>query len=439
MSKPKISGRFAVILISLIVLFCNAQAQLASSKWDDQPEELKKIIETLNTVSQAPKANPDEIMALKSRIEQYSRRHSKADLNWQYWGNSVENIYRLASKQIAKNYEEAEAFVQEGVRLLTSARPDDPNAAMTPMLHLVVFHIHDWVETNPKECAKLWDDTGNWFARQKPSDSKNLWSFHRATIETRILENMNSHFGDSTETSSRRRIVENYIADSKINPSSRSVALRVLVDYLKNKGELKSISYLVDKINFGNVLDPNFFYSQMMIAIHGEKDWSKATKIFESLSKAIETKKGPMGRPLKPSELRTLDSILQIYLSNKPEGELKAKQPVTRQESPLERHLATRNNLGTGTPNKQQITGELLVMSEEFKNNPESREEVAKKLLPYLVKGMTTSELVELLGEPTMKRDSVWRYSVDGPKAIDVYFDNKGIVQRIVTGRYSGH
>lgn len=78
-------------------------------------------------------------------------------------------------------------------------------------------------------------------------------------------------------------------------------------------------------------------------------------------------------------------------------------------------------------------SAQLQEISSEFRANPMFRESSAQRILPYLAKGMTAEEIVTLLGEPTDKSSdgSFWQYSVFYSKAIDVYFNFQGTVERI--------
>ncbi|NLB56378.1 MAG: hypothetical protein GX811_11560, partial [Lentisphaerae bacterium] len=194
--------QLALVVLVLALFTIDGRATLKSSKWEDQPEELQEIVQRLASVSDEKgvannkrTSSSDEILKLKSEIDQYSQSHSGTNLNWHYWGNSVESIYRLASRQVAKNYGESEAFVLEGVRLLQASENDDPNAALIPMLHLIVFHVHDWVESHPIETGQLWDSSGKLFSHSESSYARSLWEFHRATVESRILDNLGAQFG----------------------------------------------------------------------------------------------------------------------------------------------------------------------------------------------------------------------------------------------------
>lgn len=104
-----------------------------------------------------------------------------------------------------------------------------------------------------------------------------------------------------------------------------------------------------------------------------------------------------------------------------------------QEEAPLTKPLADRKAGEDVTPpNNHPDIDDLSPVIKEFKANPGFREDSAKKLLPRLTKGMAADAVAELLGVPTDKDDRVWRYSVFYSKAIEVYFDEKGVVTEIM-------
>jgi hypothetical protein len=115
-----------------------------------------------------------------------------------------------------------------------------------------------------------------------------------------------------------------------------------------------------------------------------------------------------------------------VVIAEAPEQEVAAEAPLTKL-------LADRKAGEDVTPpNNHPDIDDLSPVIKEFKANPGFREGSAKKLLPRLTKGMAADAVAELLGAPTDKDDRVWRYSVFYSKAIEVYFDEKGVVTEII-------
>ena len=77
---------------------------------------------------------------------------------------------------------------------------------------------------------------------------------------------------------------------------------------------------------------------------------------------------------------------------------------------------------------------QIAKASAEFKENQNFRSEPAKKLVPQLKIGMTTTDVEALLGKPNKKyrNDLRWNYILDYSLFINVQFDSNGKVQKIV-------
>jgi hypothetical protein len=104
-------------------------------------------------------------------------------------------------------------------------------------------------------------------------------------------------------------------------------------------------------------------------------------------------------------------------------------------------------NVSKATPNDTEIrlmqeatagvslNPELARASAEFQQNSGFglRPKPARKLLPYLKKGMSKSEVKSLLGEPSRVSDDelFWSYTIFYSQSIDMYFNRHSRVERI--------
>ncbi|NLB54465.1 MAG: hypothetical protein GX811_01625 [Lentisphaerae bacterium] len=315
------------VLITLVA-FClfggDVFSALKGSRWEDQPEELKKIYESWRETAgekgimrNHPASTPEEILKLKSAINEYSKSHYGTNLNWQYWGRSVESIYRLASTQIAKTCAESEAFVMEGVRLLQAAEIDDPDAALTPMVNLIAYHLHDWVESNPLECTKLWDNADRWFSLQDASSSKSYWNFHCATIQVRLLESISSKIQDPLMRSSRLQILGNYILNKSVNIRYRLIALRCLTNSLYKTGTIAELMHLVEALKDEEGLNADYYYARMAVNLFGDGNWEAATETLKTLCEYYAENQGASkGSGLKGYEQELLELALDLFYEN---------------------------------------------------------------------------------------------------------------------------
>ncbi len=120
-----------------------------------------------------------------------------------------------------------------------------------------------------------------------------------------------------------------------------------------------------------------------------------------------------------------------IKVLRKPTTASSARQKASSLETPrlTDNHLEAPMN-------------DLAHISSEFKDNPGFREVSAQGILPFLSIGMTSREILEILGPPTTKSspphsrtekdETLWRYAVFYSKTIDVYFCPKGKVEKIM-------
>jgi hypothetical protein len=92
---------------------------------------------------------------------------------------------------------------------------------------------------------------------------------------------------------------------------------------------------------------------------------------------------------------------------------------------------------GINTDSTNSMSDELRQAIAGFKTHDYGhQEEHARKLMPYLVNGMTREAVFELLGEPDHRASdgSDWVYTILTSKIICVYFDPQGRVREVFQG-----
>jgi len=146
----------------------------------------------------------------------------------------------------------------------------------------------------------------------------------------------------------------------------------------------------------------------------------------------------PEGRAVASKEIQNTNHVQVAYSSDSGFGtEIVAIPDVPKQKMATEAIPTSRNadrKVGEDVTFQKNTSypDDLLPAMEEFRSNPGFRESSAKRLLPHLAEGMTVEAVTELLGKPTDKDDRVWRYSVFYSKLIEIYFDEKGAVTKIM-------
>ena len=83
---------------------------------------------------------------------------------------------------------------------------------------------------------------------------------------------------------------------------------------------------------------------------------------------------------------------------------------------------------------EQKMEPEIISAIAEFKNNPGCRHEVAEKIIPFIRHGMSTQDVVAMLGSPSEKarEGTIWRYGLFYSKSLEIYFGSDGKVQKVV-------
>ena len=213
--------------------------QHRAPKWEGQPKELAELVAESRELGKmcdygVKRVREPQFMKriveCRERMDKYTREHSGKDINWVYWGTAFRDIYRIAGMQLAQGYPEAERTACEGIVLLTEVQSDDPLAIPHVKLDIVVWHVHNRVESNPAECARFWDETGAWVVSANSPELTSHWQFHRSSIEIRLLDNAGKlpEHQYKTFAAARVQIVAQYISDESAPMRQRSTALRCL-------------------------------------------------------------------------------------------------------------------------------------------------------------------------------------------------------------------
>ena len=263
-----------------------------------EPELLKRVVE------------------VKKKMDGYTKTHSGKDLDRSGWGMAFRDVYRLAGTQLAGNYSSAERVLYEGIDLLSAAAPEDAFVAPYVRVLLCVSHVQKHADTNPLECARVWDETGAWVRKTDMPKLTDVWQYYRATTEMRLLCAAAERNAKSL-VSARSKIVANYIADETVPMRHRSTALRCFVDFLAARGEAERASQLVEKLKSKDGATPDYYYSRMLVVLFGEGNWEKATDTLDSVNRlGRKGKIAPCDMPLKASDRRMHEMALDLYYGN---------------------------------------------------------------------------------------------------------------------------
>lgn len=296
--------------------------QHLAPEWEAQPEELKAIwLEARDLCGKCDYGlkrvrEPQfvkRVVECGKRIDKYTREHAGNDLNWFYWGRAFVDAYRLAGTQVAQGYPAQEKTLREGLELLSKAKSDDPFAVPHVALEMRVWHVHNCVESNPAECAAVWDDAGSWVRETGMPELERLWQYHRATVEPRLLACAAGKLkGEQYAAFSlaRLRVIAGYATDESVPMRHRSTALRCVVEYLNARDESRIVSGLVERLMRDKDATPDYYYSRMAVALFGEGDWAKATDTLDRMNAASAQ------ALLKPSEARMREKTYDLYYGN---------------------------------------------------------------------------------------------------------------------------
>lgn len=255
----------------------------------------------------------NKVRKLKEKTDEYTRGHTGKDLNWMYWGLLFRDAYRLADIQLAAGYPAAQRVIRQGLELLSGVESDDPLAIPHVKLDVVVWHVHNWVETNPIECAEVWDEFGGYVRGMRMPELTGLWNFHRATIEARILHCAEG-LGERTPPGfarRRERMISEYCDAESVPARFRSMLLRCLLAHYDAKREVGAMAPLVERLWRGRTeTTSDLCYTRMYVALYGEGDWDKARQTLMEINRLLA------GENARPDEARGYERATALYYAN---------------------------------------------------------------------------------------------------------------------------
>jgi hypothetical protein len=251
------------------------------------------------------------VLENKRRMDSYTRSHEGKDLNFHWWGWAFFNVYKMALTQLPKNYEAAERILREGLEVLAGAQSDDALAVPHVKLELYESHIRAWIKTQPVECARVWDETGEWARGSGNNELLGLWRFAQSTVEPQLLVWADGRLkGESyaKHAAARLRVIAAFLANENVDMRRRSTALRCTVEHLIKRGDAKNAEKLLKLLQPRTGVTADYYYSRMLVSLFGEGDWEKATSTLSVMQRAPE-----LGRPEKPSEQRIRSKAYNLY------------------------------------------------------------------------------------------------------------------------------